>query len=71
MKCPFCKGKQFEGTDVFRKHLKNLGHKQRFDSVDYRRYVCLSCGRIFKTSETFDEEIIPRKQEIENRCEKA
>jgi len=57
MVCPFCKSKGFVPTEEFSRPIKNLGGKECFNTVDYRRYTCLLCGRVFKTKEIYDCEI--------------
>ena len=60
MICPFCRSENFTPSEEFNRPIKNLGGKECFDTVDYRRYVCLVCGRTFKTKEVYDSEILTR-----------
>lgn len=61
MRCPKCKADDKEYQE---KVIVNLGGKEKYPSVDYRRYVCLKCGYRWKTAETFASEIeIKRKDE--------
>ena len=63
MLCPNCKCDGFKPSKDVKKALVNLGGKEKFASVDYRRYVCLHCGYAFKTEEVFCGEIKTRKKD--------
>lgn len=57
MKCPECKNKDFKQTHDVKYPIQNLGGKERYDTVDVRRYCCMQCGFRFKTHELFAEAI--------------
>jgi len=60
MICPFCKSVGFVPSDEFEYPIRNLGKKEHYDTVDFRRYQCLVCGKVFQTKEVFYREIIVR-----------
>jgi len=66
MKCPFCKFEGFVPSPEFPKPLIQHQGKESYNTVNYRRYVCLVCGRAFKTAETFDCEVQTRKDRQES-----
>jgi rubredoxin len=57
MKCPKCKNKGFRPTEELKHPLLNMGNKEKYDTFDTRRYVCLQCGYKFMTSEEYYREI--------------
>jgi len=69
MICPFCKFKGFKPTPEFPKPLIQHRAKESYDTVNYRRYVCLVCGRAFKTAETFECEVQTRKSPQQENLE--
>ena len=65
MICPKCKNTDFNETDDVRKPLRNIGGKESYDTVDYRRYICLQCGYAFITAETFERDLHVRRNQLE------
>ena len=63
MKCPKCGNKDYQPLEGYYRGIKNLGNKEQYDTVDYRRYVCLQCGYKFLTAETFFREMGTRNAE--------
>jgi len=57
MICPKCKSKDFKPSNEFPRPLFNLGKKEKFATVDIRRWMCVICGYRFKTKEEFLEPI--------------
>jgi len=56
MICPYCKNP----GDNEAEPIINLGGKKNYDTVNHRRYLCIKCRRMWRTAETFDDEIFPR-----------
>ena len=63
MKCPRCHNIGFIPTEEVKWPIKNLGHKERYDSFDSRHYVCLQCGYSWRTKEEFWKEVKVRTRE--------
>jgi len=69
MKCPRCKNKGFVPTEEIKYPLFNMGNKEKYDSVDYRRYICMQCGYKFLTSESYERPVCGNNPEHENLFE--
>ena len=65
MKCPQCGNKNFTPTEDVKRPLKNLGHKEKFDTFDLRQYVCLQCGYSFLTKEIFYRPVEVKRNQLE------
>lgn len=57
MKCPRCKNEGFVPSEEVAHPVRNIGGKEKFSTVDYRRYVCLQCGHRWITKEVFHKKI--------------
>ena len=65
MKCPRCKNQNFSTTRDVCNPLKNIGGKEKYNTFDTRRYVCLQCGYAFMTKEVFYREIEVRRNQLD------
>jgi predicted nucleic-acid-binding Zn-ribbon protein len=57
MICPKCRNRQFTPTEDVKRPIKNLGHKEHYNTFNTRKYICLQCGYSFLTKEEFYREV--------------
>lgn len=57
MECPRCHNKRFTPSEDVKYPLLNMGNKEKYESFDLRRYVCMQCGYKFITIEQFYRDV--------------
>jgi len=66
MICPFCHNGGYKAADGRPDNpVVNLGGKEVYRTGAIRRYTCLNCGRYFRTTETYLDEVQPKKDQLE------